>query len=269
MAFHVYAGADGTRRVVDIRRIDNGDVLDALRLGFSDFWAKPSHYVFLCLIYPLVGVMLMAATSGENAFHLLFPLMAGFALLGPLAAIGLYEISRRRERGLDASWHHVRDILSSPAVPSILAIGALLVVLFLCWLYAAELLYQSLYGPVPPAGLAAFLADVFTTERGWMLIVFGNLIGLVFALVVLTTTVVAFPLLLDRDVGAYAAVETSARAVLANPVPMLFWGLIVAICLAVGSIPLFAGLAVVVPILGHATWHLYRKVVAPPAGGQW
>lgn len=264
-SFHVYAGTKKALEHPDIRRIGVSDVFDALRRGIDDFWMKPSHYVFLCLIYPIVGVFLITWTSGGNALQLIFPLMAGFALLGPFAAIGLYEISRRRELGLDTSWSHAFDVRRSPALPAIAAVGAMLVGLFVAWLLAAERLYDWLYGSAAPASMSAFFHDVLTTQRGWTLIILGNLIGLLFALVVLSTTVIAFPLLLDRDVGAYAAIETSARAVLANPVPMLLWGLIVAVALLVGSLPLLAGLAVVIPVLGHATWHLYRKVVEAPA----
>lgn len=265
-SFHVYAGTNNTIEHPAIRRIGMADVLDALRRGFDDFWEKPSHYVFLCLIYPIVGVFLITWTSGGNALQLIFPLMAGFALLGPFAGIGLYEISRRREQNLDTSWVHALDVRHSPALPAIAAIGAMLLVLFIGWMFTAQALYTWLYGPSAPASISAFFQDVLTTQRGWTLILLGNLIGFLFALVVLSTTVIAFPLLLDRDVGAYAAIETSARAVLANPVPMLLWGLIVAVALLIGSIPLLAGLAVVVPVLGHATWHLYRKVVEVPAG---
>jgi len=265
-SFHVYAGTKKALEHPAVRRITVSDVLDALRRGVDDFWEKPSHYVFLCLIYPIVGVFLITWTSGGNALQLIFPLMAGFALLGPFAGIGLYEISRRREQNLDTSWSHALEVRQSPALPAIAAIGVMLLVLFVGWLLTAQALYAWLYGPTAPQSMAAFLSDVFTTQRGWTLIVAGNVIGFLFALVVLSTTVIAFPLLLDRDVGAYAAIETSARAVLTNPVPMLLWGLIVAIALLIGSLPLLAGLAVVIPILGHATWHLYRKVVeAPPA----
>ncbi len=135
--------------------------------------------------------------------------------------------------------------------------------LFLLWLFTAQSIYTRLFGDEAPASIGTFLRDVLTTSRGWTLILFGNAAGFIFAVVVLATTVVAFPLLLDRDVGAVAAIETSARAVMANPLQMALWGLIVAVLLVIGSIPLFAGLAVVIPILGHATWHLYRKVVEP------
>jgi uncharacterized membrane protein len=245
----------------EVRRIHVVDLLLALRQGRDDFLQKASHYIFLCLIYPIVGVVLAMWTSGNNALPLLFPLMSGFALIGPFAAIGLYEISRRREAGLDTSWVHAFEVLRSPAIPSILAIGVGLFALFYFWLGTAETLYQNLFGLAAPDSLWGFLGQVFGTSAGWMMIIWGNLLGLLFALVALCTTVVAFPLLLDRNVGALTAVTTSIRAVLTNPGPMLLWGLIIALGLVVGSIPLFIGLAVVVPIFGHATWHLYRRLI--------
>jgi uncharacterized membrane protein len=257
------AGAQDALVHPQIRRIGRADIADALGLGIDDFLVKPSHYVFLCIIYPLVGVVLAYWTSGAGALPLLFPLMSGFALIGPFAAIGLYEISRRRELGMDTSWWHAFSLRHSPAVPSIAAMGIMLLVVFVAWLLAARGLYVWLFGPEAPASIGSFLDEVFTTGHGWALIILGNLIGLAFALVVLCTTVIAFPMLIDRDCGAVSAIETSARAVLANPGTMILWGLIVAAALVLGSIPLFAGLAVVVPVLGHATWHLYRKVVAP------
>lgn len=264
-SFHVYAGATNTLEHPAIRRISVADVFDALRLGFDDFWDKPSHYVFLCLIYPIVGIFLLTWTSGGNALQLIFPLMSGFALLGPFAGIGLYEISRRREQNLDTSWWHALDVRYSPAIPAMVVIGIMLFALFIAWLLVAQGLYAWFYGPDAPQSMTSFFGDLFTTRRGWTLIVLGNLIGFLFALVVLCTTVVALPLLLDCDVGAYAAIETSVRAVRTNPVPMLLWGLIVAVALLLGSLPFLAGLAIVIPVLGHATWHLYRKVLDVPA----
>jgi uncharacterized membrane protein len=263
--FHVIAGASEELAHPTVRKIGVADLIDALHKGFDDFWEKPSHYVFLCVIYPLVGVVLAAWTSGNNALPLLFPLMSGFALLGPFAALGLYEISRRREAGLDSSWWHALEVRESPALPSIAAVGLFLLAVFVAWLLTAQFIYQWYFGESAPASLGSFISDVLSTQRGWMLIIVGNLVGLVFAIVVLATTVIAFPILLDRDIGAYDAMYTSAQAVIANPVTMAIWGLIVAALLVIGSIPLFAGLAVVIPILGHSTWHLYRKVVEPPA----
>lgn len=262
--FHVLEGGEKTVARPVVRQIEITDVFDALRRGFDDFWKKPSHYVFLCLIYPVMGLILITWSSGGNALQLIYPLMSGFALLGPLAAIGLYEISRRRELGLDTSWLHALEVRNSPAIPAIIAVGLLLLGLFIAWIFTAQALYQWLYGSAEPASITAFIYDVLTTGRGWALIILGNFLGLLFALVVLSTTVVAFPLLLDRDVGAYAAIQTSAEVMLANPVPTMLWGLIVAAGLLIGSLPLLVGLAIVIPVLGHATWHLYRKAVVPP-----
>jgi uncharacterized membrane protein len=256
---HVIAGASGTWMRPAIRKIDLTDIKDALAKGLDDFLTMPSHLVFLCLIYPVVGACLAAS----NALFLLYPLASGFALIGPFAAIGLYELSRRRELGIDISWRHAFDVLSSPALPSILALGLLLMVIFLCWLATAQALYVWLFGPEPPHSYGQFIEDVLTTPHGWALIILGNGIGFIFAALVLSISAISFPLLIDRDVGAAVAIHTSIRAVLANPVMMALWGLIVAMLLVLGTIPLFIGLAVVMPILGHATWHLYRKLVEP------
>ena len=262
-SFHVVGGATETLEHPIVRKITLGDLFDALRRGAADFWDKPSHYVLLTIIYPIVGIVLAVWMSGYHTWPLLYPLMGGFALIGPFAGIGLYEISRRREQGLDTSWRHAFEVLRSPAIASIAAIAVLLLAIFTLWLTAAQSLYQALFGATTPNDLNGLISQVLTTQQGWTLLIVGNAIGFVFALITLCMTVIAFPLLLDRDVGAYVAVTTSFRAVLKNPVPMLAWGLIVALGLAVGSLPLFVGLAIVIPIFGHATWHLYRKLIVP------
>ena len=211
--FHVIAGASETLEHISVRRIAVSDLVEALRRGFDDFMVKPSHVIFLALIYPVVGVVLAAWTSGNNALPLLFPLVSGFALIGPFAALGLYEISRRREAGLDTSWSHAFEVKDSPALPAIAAVGVFLVAIFIVWLLTAQMFYVQMFGSQPPASLSSFINDVFATGRGWTLIVLGHAIGFVFAAIVLCTTVIAFPLLLDRDVGAYEAIHTSVRAV--------------------------------------------------------
>ena len=262
--FHVIAGGTETVEPVAVRRITFDDIRTALSRGLDDFIAMPSHLAFLGLIYPLFGVCLAAVTFSNNALPLFYPLATGFALVGPFAAIGLYEISRRRERGDEVTWKDAFAVLRSPAIPSILTMGVFLMVIFVIWLTVARYLYESLFGIMAPDAYGAFLSRVVSTQEGWTLILLGNLIGFVFAAAVLTISVISFPLLLDRDVGVAVAILTSVKAVVANPGMMALWGLIVAAALLVGSIPLFVGLAVVVPILGHATWHLYRRVVVPP-----
>ena len=258
---HLISGATDAPVALAVRKIGMADIKDALRRGVDDFLAMPSHAAFLCVIYPVVALVLARLTLGYDVLPMLFPLAAGFALLGPLAAIGLYELSRQREQGREASWKDAFDVFHSPSFGAIAALGVLLLVIFFVWLAVAQTVYVAAFGYTPAASIPDFLTRVFTTPGGWMLILVGNGIGFLFALLVLTISVVSFPLLLDRDVGAAVAMLTSVRAVLANPVPMAVWGLIVAGLLVMGSLPFFVGLTIVLPILGHSTWHLYRKVV--------
>ena len=255
--FHVTVGPDSTPVYPGVRKIGPSDLKDALAKGTEDFLTMPSSLVFLGLIYPIVGIGLVASSP----LHLLFPLMSGFALIGPFAAIGLYEISRRRELGLDTSWADAFGVVRSHSIFSILSLGLLLLVIFACWEFTAQSLYMALFGSTPPESFTQFIGDVLGTPQGWKLIGFGTAIGFVFAVVALSISVVSFPLLLDRDVDVPVAIQTSVRAVLINPFTMALWGLIVASILAIGFLLLFVGLAVTVPILGHSTWHLYRKVV--------
>ena len=260
---HVLMGADAIRARPAVRKIGLADLKDALRRGLADFSAMPSHAVFLCLIYPIVGLLLARLTLGYDILPLLFPLASGFALVGPFAAIGFYELSRRREQGGPVSWQDAFDVLHSPSRGAIAALALLLLVIFAIWIAVAQAIYIAYFGYEPAASIPHFIDQVFTTPAGWALIIVGNLVGFLFAVLVLAISVVSFPLLLDRDVGAVEAVLTSTRVVVANPVMMAVWGLIVAALLLIGSLPLFFGLAVVVPVLGHSTWHLYRKVVEP------
>jgi uncharacterized membrane protein len=259
--FHVIAGASETPEFLIVHKIGPADLKDVLRKGFADFWAMPSQVFFIGLIYPIAGVILAGFAFGQNMLPLLYPLASGFALVGPIVSIGLYELSRRREQGLPTDWKYAFEVVQSPAIGSIAALGVVLLVLFMAWLFTAQALYEWLYGYRAVESLPAFLSEALTTSRGWVLIILGNLLGFVFAVVVLAISVISFPLLLDRDVGAAIAVQTSIRAVLMNPMTMALWGLIVAGLLALGFATLLVGLAIVVPVLGHATWHLYRRVV--------
>ena len=246
-----------------VRDVSTDDVVEALKKGVDDFRAMPTHVVFLCLIYPIVGLILGRAAFGYNILPLLYPMAAGFALVGPFLGIGLYELSRRREMGLDTSWHHAFDVLKSPSLPAILLLGAMLFLVLIIWVAVANALFVAAFGYEAPTSLGALVAQVLQTPDGHFLIIAGNLIGLAFALAVFCLTVVSFPLLLDRRVGAASAMLTSIRTILKNPAAMAFWGLVVAASLVLGSLPLFFGLAVVMPILGHASWHLYRKAIEP------
>ncbi len=246
-----------------VRTITMRDLRDALRQGVEDFRAMPTHAEFLAVIYPLVGIFIARVTMGDALLPLAYPFATGFALLGPFAALGLYELSRRRESGAPVSWTCALALTKSPALPAILTVAGAELVLFVVWIVVAQLIYAGLIGDAHPHSMGNLLTMALTTPAGWALVILGNAIGLAFAVVSLTLSVVSFPLLLDRHVDARTAIATSIQAVRANPGPMAMWGLIVGAALFAGSLPLFVGLAIVLPVLGHATWHLYRKVVVP------
>ncbi len=244
-----------------VHKIDTADLRDALARGFADFMMMPTHLIILCVVYPVVGLFFARLTFGYEILPILFPLVSGFSLIGPLAATGLYELSRRREQGLDNSWWHVFDVVRSPSIHAIVTLGVVMALIFVAWLFAAQAIYELYFGTVETTSISEFARQTMTTPAGWKLIIVGCGVGFLFAVVVLAISVVSLPMLLDRNVGVVTAVRTSVRAVLANPKTMAIWGLIVAGALVVGSLPLFIGLAIVLPVLGHSTWHLYRKLV--------
>jgi len=245
-----------------VRKITTTDVWEALAQGVDDFRAIPTHAFFICLIYPVAGLVLYRLSFGYEMLPLLYPLVAGFALLGPFIAIGLYELSRRREQDPNVSPMCAFDVMHRPSFGAICRLGLLLAAIFVAWLYAANLIYLQIFGnAVPPP--AEFINQVTTTAKGTQLIIVGNVVGFLFAAFVLVISVVSFPMLVDRNVSAATAVRTSVRAAIENPIPIALWGLIVAFSLLIGAVPFLVGLAIVLPVLGHATWHLYRKLVVP------
>jgi uncharacterized membrane protein len=255
-----YADSGSARPTVS--KIGLSDLKDVLIKGYQDFDAKPTHFVLLFIIYPIVGIILINLTAGYQILPLIFPVIAGFALIGPFAAVGLYEISRRREQGLDFSIKYAFEVHKNPSFGAILTLSIIMMVIYFVWLGAALLIFELTFGETPTSYLT-FARDVLTTQAGWALIIVGTGVGFVFAVVVLALAVVSFPMLLDQKVSVATAMSTSVRAVAASPVIMAIWGLIVSALLILGSVPFFFGLAVAMPVLGHATWHLYRKVVQP------
>jgi uncharacterized membrane protein len=248
--------------VPQVRRITAADLWQALRQGAADVGALRDDVLFIGVIYPLAGLVLAALAANANLLPMIFPLASGFAILGPVAAIGLYEMSRRRERGEHVTWLDGFGVLRSPALGDIIALGAILLALFGLWLAAAYELNLAIMGPHAPPTIRAFTQNVFWTQAGGTLIVAGLGVGFLFAAAAFAVGVISFPLLLDRDVGLWTAVGASFKAIAANPGVMALWGLIVAAALLLGSLPALVGLIFVMPMLGHASWHLYRKVIA-------
>ena len=248
-------------RKIAVRTIAASDLNRSLAEGWADFMEMRGDIIFLALLYPAIGIIAAIAIVGGPLLPLFLPITAGIGLLGPVVAVGFYEMARRREMGLESNWPHFLDVRKRPSFDEIATVTGLLFALFGLWLFAAGALYVALFGWTVQPSAAVFLTELFTTERGWMLILIGTAVGIVFAAVVLAVSVVSMPMLVDTKVSASDAVATSIRAVRENPVAMFRWGAIVAALLVAGSIPLFIGLAVVLPWLGYSTWHLYTRLV--------
>lgn len=246
-----------------VRQVSVADLRDCLRRGVADFAAARDDVLFLVIVYPFAGLVLAALASRYELLPMIFPLLAGFALVGPLAAVGLYEISRRLERGEAVNWTAAAGVFRSRAVGAILGMGLILVAFFVAWLATAYQISLIAFADGPPVTVAAFVNQVIATGDGWRMALIGLAVGFLFAVVAFAVSVVTFPLLLDRHVDLDVAIGTSLRVVAANPGTMALWGLIVAAALVLGALPALFGLIVVLPVLGHATWHLYRKAVEP------
>lgn len=244
-----------------VRTLELEDIRHALRAGVQDFMASRTDAMFAVLVYPIIGLLLIGLGLQKDLLPLMFPLISGFALLGPVAAVGLYELSRRREAGLEANWGHALGFIGSPSFGAILVLGIYMTGIFFAWMLTAGAILAVTMGTQPPASAMVFARDVLTTGPGWMMIILGFGVGFFFALGVLAMSVVSFPLLLDRNVGVQVAIATSIKVTKQNPRVVLTWGAIVAAGLVLGSLPMFLGLIVVMPILGHATWHFYRRAV--------
>jgi uncharacterized membrane protein len=252
-----------TRSLPSVSAVTPRDLIDVLAKGVGDFRAMPTHIIFLGFIYPVVALVIAWATFKNDLLPLLYAMVTGFALIGPFAAIGIYGLSRRREEGLDAAWNHAFDLPGVQSFRAILALGFCLLAIFVVWIVAAQSIYVACFSDGSPESIGSLVQRVLTTEAGRRMILIGNFVGFLFAVATFAISVLSFPLLIDRNVSAIAAVSISIRSVLRNPLTMAMWGLIVAGVLLIGSLPLFVGLAVAIPVLGHSTWHLYRKVVVP------
>jgi uncharacterized membrane protein len=245
-----------------VRRISVADVAEALSAGLRDFQAVPLYGLAFGALYAAGGNAILLCLTAFGMVYLAYPLAAGFALIGPFVAIGLYEVSRRREArqpiSLGAIWNTVR----SRGEIGWMAFVTLFV--FVIWMYQVRLLIALLLGlNASFSSLQQFITVVLTTNEGWLFLAIGNAVGAALSLILFSLTVVSFPLLLDREVDFVTAMITSVRAVVTSPLPMIGWAAVIVILLAVSVLPYFLGLLVTLPVLGHTTWHLYRRIVAP------
>lgn len=258
-----FGGTRPTREfseTIRTRPLTTQDLRQALAKGWDDVMHFRSDVVFACLLYPAIGGVLIAMALQGNLVQLLFPTIAGFALAGPVAAIGLYEMSRQREVGAETGWTALFDVLKSPRFGGILMLALFHLVIFLVWIMTANTIFKLTLGTADPS-LAGFVTQVLSTPAGWAMAIIGTGVGFLFAVVVLAVSVVSFPMMLDRDVTLSVAVTSSVRLARENPVVIGIWGAVVAVGLALGSLPALIGLVIVLPLLGHATWHLYRMAI--------
>lgn len=248
-----------------VRSIEFHDIGEALAAGLRDFQRAPLYGLFFGAIYTVGGLLLIATVFAWNLSYLAYPLAAGFALIGPFVAVGLYEVSRRLETGQPLSWGAVLGCVFAQSGRELGWMAFVTLFVFLIWMYQIRLFIALFFG-FHAFEEGALLQTLFGTPEGWLFLALGHLDGAVLSLILFTLTVVSFPLLLDRDVDFITAMITSVRAVARSPVPMLAWGLIVALVLIAACLPGFLGLLVALPVLGHTTWHLYRRLVEPEAG---
>jgi uncharacterized membrane protein len=262
MASQTMTGPRSARkRRIPIRKITDEDLRFSLRQGYEDFGDLRGDLFFAGLIYTVIGLAAVVMTTSAPLMPFFFPVVAGVALLGPVAAVGFYELARRRENGEEVHWFNFIDVRKRPSLDDMSMVAGLLLVIFVGWLLAAGALYALIFGWAAPTSIGGFASMVFTTPKGWALIAAGAVVGAIFGWLVLALSVVSLPMLVDCDLSAAEAVSVSWRASHANKREMIRWGLIVTALLVLGSIPLFVGLAFVLPWLGYSTWHLYTRLI--------
>ena len=258
---HASLSATEIHAIPEIRRIATSDLTWALAEGWKDFLEKRGDLIVIGLLYPIICLVAAVVTFNDPLLPLFFPLVAGLSILGPAAASGFYELARRREEGRDSSWWHFLDPLNGRSRLPLALLTAGLAVLMTGWLVAAYAVYDLTFGASAPLRLGDVFGQLFTTEQGWTLILLGNLAGAPFAIATLVFALASFPMVVDQPVDAGLALRTSLAAARKNPREVFGWGVRVAGLLLLGLIPLAIGLAVVLPWLGYATWHLYTRMV--------
>ncbi len=244
----------------EIRQVELSDIGVVLRRGLRDFLRAPLYGIFFSAVYVAGGLILWKVYGVAGQQWWLAPVAVGFPLLGPFAAVGLYEVSRRLEKGIPLRWTEILGVVFAQKDRQIPAIAAVIIVHFLFWVFVAHTLFALFMG-LRAFGPASDMASLFLDGNGPLMLAVGSVIGAGFAGVLFATTVVGLPLLLDKEIDFVTAMIHSVKTVLANPLVMVVWGGLIAVLLFVGMVPWFLGLFAVLPVLGHASWHMYRKAL--------
>ena len=248
--------------VPEVQMIAVHSVTDALSQGLRDYLRAPAFGLFFSAVYVAGGLVLDAVLAAAGREWWLIPFAVGFPILGPFAAVGLYEVSRRLEAGTPLDWRGVLGVVLRQKDRQTPAMAVVVLFIFLVWLFVAHTIFALFLGLSAMVNVSADPLGVLLTPDGLAMLAVGTVVGAGFAGVLFAITVVGLPLLLDKELDFVTAMITSVSAVLQNPVPMLLWGVLVAGLLFLGMLPAFLGLFVVLPVLGHATWHIYRAVLA-------
>lgn len=254
-----HATDSGPSPLPDIATVTPAVIPSVLRAGLRDFLRAPLFGLFFSAVYVVGGiVMYMVSAAGGQEWWLL-PFVLGFPLLAPFAAIGLYEVSRRIEAGEPLAWPAVLGVVFAHKDRQVPSMAMVILLMFMFWVFVAHAIFAIFMGLVPLTNISSS-PEVLFSRNGLTMLAVGSVVGAGFALALFSFTVVGLPLLLERDVDFVTAIITSVGAVMANPGPMLMWGAVIALLLFAGMVPLFLGLFVVLPVLGHATWHMYRRL---------
>ncbi len=250
--------------IPDVNSLTYNDLRECLLLGVRDFSNAPMFGLFFGGIFAFGGIFLVVSLYLWDKGWLIYPVMVGFPLIGPFAAVGLYEVSRRLEKNEPLAWQQVLTVVFSQRKRELPWMAFVMLFVFWIWMYQVRLLTAIFLGQISFTSWDAFFQIITTTTAGWMFIIAGHIVGACFSLLLFSITVISLPLLLDSEYDFISAMITSVKAVLSSPLTMLSWGVFVTLAVLASFVPMFMGLLVVLPILGHTTWHIYKKALQQP-----
>lgn len=249
-----------------VHALTAADIREALMQGFDDFRRAPLFGLFFAGVYVVGGLIIVQSLFVWQQSWMIYPVAIGFPLIGPFAAAGLYEVSRRLQAGEPLAWNAILSSVRIQGSREFSWMAFVILFIFWIWMYQIRLLVAIILGRMSFSTLDKFLDVVLHTPEGWLFLAVGHVVGAVLALILFSVTVVSIPMLMERNVDFVTAMVTSVKAVFASPVVMLGWGVIVTLAVMVSMVPAFLGLLVTLPVLGHATWHIYKKAVGPQPG---
>ncbi len=248
--------------IPDVNTMSFATLGECLRLGVSDFGRAPLFGLFFGGIFAFGGIFIVQMLYSTEKGWMIYPMMVGFPLIGPFAAVGLYEVSRRLSNDMPLNWNEILTVVVTQRRRELPWMAFVILFIFWIWMYQVRLLLALILGRMSFTSFNSFFEIIATTPEGWTFILVGHIVGACFALFLFSITVVSLPLLLDRELDFISAMITSVQTVIKSPFVMLSWGVCVTLSIMISFIPLFLGLLIVLPILGHTTWHIYKKAVA-------